>query len=1217
MDTRQKSYRIARRAGYQGARPSGLDSPEVEKYVTESISLPPSQTGHQDGNGPNFGPTDIPPQNNDNNKEKNRRKKWNREENKEVIYCFYFATERPVTNVTDDTYTLWCERNTESDKFDGMSPNSLANRRRYIINHKKLTEAEITEIREKVRIDTQIEDPEIDNNIVDVAPVIENADVVDVVLAVENVENITEEDRESVEVIRNDRNAVQDLLSENEKMQLKIEIREEFSITKHTDIYDRDRLMKIRHAHKFKKILNTGNSILEEICFELNPDLTELNELIFSTGKVLQQKCGIKVKKRRKSPPKHQKPKWEAKIDKEIATFRREISLLEELQTNKGLRSGKARKVLRKYNIKDREQIAVIKEELKQKLQVKAQRLRRFNKRTKFYRQNKIFETDAKKFYREIGKETITVENVPSAEEVTEFWNKIWGEEKEHNQNVKWIQDLENNSTDIQEQEWENITTNEIKEALKKSHKWKSPGLDQIPNFWLDTLPATHTNLAKNLNKIMQFPNETPKWFCQGTTYLLAKNIDTANPKNFRPITCLSTSYKLLTSILTERTYKHIDEQNIFPGCRRGSYGCKDQLLINKMILENAHMKSKNLSTAWIDYKKAFDSVPHSWILKTLEIYKVSPVLINFLKSSMNLWETNLTLSHSKGTLTSKGLKIKSGIFQGDSLSPLLFCLALIPLSKILNDTGYGYKINNQKISHLFYMDDLKLYAHNDGELEGLLKTVKAFSDDIKMEFGLDKCAKATFTKGKLRKSENVVLDENTIIKDLEQEGTYKYLGVNEGNGIQHSQMKEKIKKECIRRVRSILKTELNSKNRITAINTLAIPVVTYSFNVINWNLSELKNLDAKIRKQLTSNRMHHPKSDVDRLYIPRKDGGRGMIQLELSYKTSTIGLHHYLESTNDWMLQLVYSHENGKKLHSVIKESRKFAQELEFDQGLDQDLAPTILAKKSKKKAKNLGLQKIAQRWQDKPLHGRFVARSKKADVDELATHQWLRSSGLKGETEGFILAAQDQSLFTRNYQANILHNGADPKCRFCHEKIETIDHLVSGCSVMAGREYTIRHDRAAQYLHWKICLHYSIDVSTNWYEHNPQPVTEGDNVTILWNFTIHTDRTIKANRPDITIKDKKEKTCLLIDMAVPMDGNISNKVLEKLSKYLDLEIEIGKMWHLNVKTIPVVIGALGMIKKGTQSYLDKIPGKPSLYEIQKIVLNSTSHILRRALSI
>ena len=166
-------------------------------------------------------------------------------------------------------------------------------------------------------------------------------------------------------------------------------------------------------------------------------------------------------------------------------------------------------------------------------------------------------------------------------------------------------------------------------------------------------------------------------------------------------------------------------------------------------------------------------------------------------------------------------------------------------------------------------MDDLKLYAQNDGELEGLLKSVKSFSDDIGMTFGLDKCAKATFNRGKLISTENVVLDDVTVIKELEQEGTYKYLGVNEGNGIQHTSMKEKIRKECIRRVRSIMKTELSSKNRITAINTLAISVVTYSFN--NWNMNELKRLDTKIRKQVTCNRMHHPKSDVERLYVPRK----------------------------------------------------------------------------------------------------------------------------------------------------------------------------------------------------------------------------------------------------------------------------------------------------------------------------------------------------------
>ena len=229
-------------------------------------------------------------------------------------------------------------------------------------------------------------------------------------------------------------------------------------------------------------------------------------------------------------------------------------------------------------------------------------------------------------------------------------------------------------------------------------------------------------------------------------------------------------------------------------------------------------------------------------------------------------------------------------------------------------------------------MDDLKLYARNDNELEGLLKTVKAFSDDIGMEFGLDKCAKASFKRGKLSTTDNIFLDDDTIIKELDQESTYKYLDVNEGDGIQHAKMKEKIRKECLRRVRSIMKTELNSKNRITAINTIAIPVVSYSFNIINWNLSEIKRLDAKIRKMFTISRMHHPKADVERLYVPRKEGGRGLIQLELMYKTSTIGLSQYLSNSNDWILQLVNQHENSKKLHSVVKEANKFARELEIE---------------------------------------------------------------------------------------------------------------------------------------------------------------------------------------------------------------------------------------------------------------------------------------------
>ena len=118
------------------------------------------------------------------------------------------------------------------------------------------------------------------------------------------------------------------------------------------------------------------------------------------------------------------------------------------------------------------------------------------------------------------------------------------------------------------------------------------------------------------------------------------------------------------------------------------------------------------------------------------------------------------------------------------------------------------------------------MYGINDYELEGLLRTVKAFSDDIGMTFGLDKCAKATFIRGKLKCTSSIVLDIDTKIKKLYQEETYKYLGIEEGDGIQQGKMREKIRKEYYRRVRAVLQSKLNAKNKLEAINTLAIPVV-------------------------------------------------------------------------------------------------------------------------------------------------------------------------------------------------------------------------------------------------------------------------------------------------------------------------------------------------------------------------------------------------------
>ena len=151
---------------------------------------------------------------------------------------------------------------------------------------------------------------------------------------------------------------------------------------------------------------------------------------------------------------------------------------------------------------------------------------------------------------------------------------------------------------------------------------------------------------------------------------------------------------------------------------------------------------------------------------------------------------------------------------------------------------------------------------------------------------------------------------------------------------------------------------------------------------------------------------------------------------------------------------------------------------------------------------------------------------------------------------------------------------------------------------------------------MHWKICKAFILPVTENWYNHNPETVISNDQVTLIWDMQVHTDKEIKANKPDIIIKDHINNTCQLIDMTIPSDRNVSIKEVEKLSKYKDLEIEVSKMWKMKTTTLPVVIGALGVIRKGMRLKVEKIPGTIHIEELQKIALMGTAHILRKVLS-
>jgi len=110
----------------------------------------------------------------------------------------------------------------------------------------------------------------------------------------------------------------------------------------------------------------------------------------------------------------------------------------------------------------------------------------------------------------------------------------------------------------------------------------------------------------------------------------------------------------------------------------------------------SARMKTqeKKMCMVWIDYQKPFDSVPHSWIIKSLELIGNNNKVISFIKKVMSYWRTRMRLHAENKLMETEGIKIQCVIFQGDSLSPLLFCFCLIPVTV----TGIAPKTNSLNV---------------------------------------------------------------------------------------------------------------------------------------------------------------------------------------------------------------------------------------------------------------------------------------------------------------------------------------------------------------------------------------------------------------------------------------------------------------------------------------------------------------------------------------
>ena len=239
-----------------------------------------------------------------------------------------------------------------------------------------------------------------------------------------------------------------------------------------------------------------------------------------------------------------------------------------------------------------------------------------------------------------------------------------------------------------------------------------------------------------------------------------------------------------------------------------------------------------------------------------------------------------------------------------------------------------------------------------------------------------------------------------------------------------------------------------------------------------------------------------HPKSDVDRIYVPRGKDGRGLLGCEGCIRAEENSLGWYINHSPEQPLQLTKD--------SKVIETESCIEPDEF---------------------KKAAIDELTNAWREKKMYGQFV-REITDDVDETKSWNWVRQSDLKPGTVSLIFSAQEQALRSNYSKFHIDKTSESPLCILCGAKGESISHLVSECSNLAQKQFKARHGSVAQIINWELCGMYEFEREKKWHEHEPQSVLKNEEeAKILWDFTIQCDHFIQSRRPDIVVVEKKKR--------------------------------------------------------------------------------------------
>lgn len=840
-------------------------------------------------------------------------------------------------------------------------------------------------------------------------------------------------------------------------------------------------------------------------------------------------------------------------------------------------------------------------------------------------------------------------------EAVRDYWERVIGIPSEFQMNPmlrSWesavLQEVAQKGATLSDR---TVDRDEWEQVCKKAKSFKATGPDCIHTFWWKVFPSAKEGLFQIIRDLSKNPHKgLPRWLTKGRAVSLYKGSgNLKDPGNYRTIACLNTCYKLVTGMMARWLRDDITElptampQNQV-ALQKGMWATTHAHILDRTIVKDAvSHKGRQLHIAWIDFAKAFDSVPHGYINWILEALGVKADVRVLLAGFMSQWELTFT-GFEKGRLRSSSpLRIRNGVLQGDTLSPLLFCLSVSPISHYLNtevrkyitSTGtIGGRVTPSALSlnHLYYVDDLVIYSPDSKALDQALRDIDTYAKGFNCRLNARKSAVyhigTNSQNGSVTDSDSIHGASHETVPTMRVHETYKYLGIEKSRFVDHAAVWDRVRTAVLNKVHDIMSSYLTFRQKVNAFNAITIPKAKYLFSNEIYGqgrfesvLAEADRLDQEIRTQLVALKVHHRSCCRARLYIDPKQGGLGFKLFRLAVYESIIYTYCYMalrpELKTSWILMETLDRRGKRTLLEDFRKSLRdsldnelvvFRDPLQFTLQIGECVytEPTKAARAICDLVWRSWQSRLEQEFKNLPHASRVTHNDQ---LDQERSYLWLQKGLLSSEIVNNAIAAQEGQLLLKGHPSRKENYGCRLSCSKSLPARETAEHILTVCPHWRTTLMVKRHNSVARNIYYALCVKYGFE--TRHFNQTIEGRRKVGPIELYWDHPLVTTTKVAHHRPDIVVIDRAKKTVMVIEVSVSWQTRLDTQEKRKYAKYAvnstlpegqeldsngtfpvgdNLATELGRDHGCVVTVLPLIVGALGEVSHGLVTNLAKL---------------------------